>query len=124
MNYQCQKCFENYVTTFGSFCSNCLNADRIINAIIIQPLVIAAWEKAKEQDRSRQLRGDLTDYEYEDLYKKAVSIVLTQNNPSLSNVQRTLRISLSVANRIFHQMLLEGILSFDDSVGYILKKNE
>ena len=79
-----------------------------------------------EEELSADLSGFASNNEVvDDLYEKAVELVLMEQKASTSFVQRHLQIGYNRAARIIEQMEKEGLISEGDHIGrrQVLKNN-
>ena len=99
--------------------------DRVVNHIKKQATFDHKNEiSLSEDDLSSAIRDDLISSNNDELYNKAVDIVIKQQKVSTSYVQRYLQIGYNRAARIIEKMEEDGIISEANNAGkrYVLKK--
>jgi DNA segregation ATPase FtsK/SpoIIIE and related proteins len=78
----------------------------------------------KEENLEQNLDGDLISNNNDELYNKAVEIIIKQQKVSISYIQRYLQIGYNRAARIVEKMEKDGIISEATNAGkrHVLKK--
>ena len=100
--------------------------DKVVNHIKKQATFDHKNEiSLSEDDFSSAIRDDLISSNNDELYSKAVDIVIKQQKVSTSYIQRYLQIGYNRAARIIEKMEEDGIISEANNAGkrYVLKKS-
>ena len=115
----------NIVRLHGGFVSEA-EVEKVVSKIKSQ----ATFDQKKEislQDKniSNGINDDLISDNNDELYNKAVEIVVKQQKVSTSYIQRYLQIGYNRAARIVEKMEEDGIISEANNAGkrHVLKKN-